>query len=142
MRRRLDGFPTSDCDRFQSDLGKPDLKLIIAEDNERMRELLKTLCSRPDDEVIECVNGVETVAAYDLHQPDCVLMDLNMPELDGFGAMKSILSRHPEARIVVVSGRPESEYGAEAREAGAAAYVNKEDLLRLPGILRSERKSM
>lgn len=107
-----------------------------------MREVLRTLCAGPDDEVIECVNGVETVAAYDLHQPDLVLMDLNMPELDGFGAMKSILVRHPEARIVVVSGRPESEYRDEVRAAGAADFVSKEDLLRLPRILRTEKKSM
>jgi CheY-like chemotaxis protein len=118
------------------------LKLLIAEDNDRMRQLLRAMCAGPDDQVIECVNGIETVAAYDLHQPDCVLMDLNMPELDGFGAMKSIKTRHPNARIVVVSELPESEYGESARQAGAADYVNKEELLRLPGILRSGNKTM
>jgi len=142
VRRRLDCFSTGDSGSVALEREMLDLKMIIAEDNDRMRQLLRVLCAGPEDEVIECVNGAETVAAYDLHQPDCVLMDLNMPELDGFGAIKSILARHPKARIVVVSELPESEYGEPARQAGATDFVHKEDLLRLPEVLRSGDKSM
>jgi len=100
-----------------------------------MRKLLKSLCARPDDEVIECRDGREAVEAHRAHQPDWTLMDLSMPGLDGLAAIEAIRAHNPSARIVVVSERPEAEYGERAREAGAMEYVSKEELLRLPQIL-------
>jgi len=111
------------------------LKLLIAEDNSPMRELLKSICAGDDDEVIECQTGWEAVRAHELHHPDWVLMDLSLPELDGIKAIEIIRAHHPHARIVVVTERPESAYGEQARQAGACEYVNKEELLRLPEIL-------
>lgn len=100
-----------------------------------MRQLIKSICAGVDDEVIECETGLEAVRAHATHQPDWVLMDLNLPELDGIKAIESIRADHPDARIVVVTERPECAYGEQARQAGACDYVSKEDLLRLPDIL-------
>jgi len=100
-----------------------------------MRELLKSICVTEDDEVIECKTGLEAIEAHERHLPDWVLMDLSLPDLDGIQAIELIRATHPDARIVVVTERPESEYGEIARQAGAWDYVNKEELLRLPDIL-------
>jgi CheY-like chemotaxis protein len=112
------------------------LKILIAEDNDKMRKLLKSLCVGPGDEVIECRDGAEAVRSHEVHRPDWVLMDLSMPGMDGLEAIQTIHAQHPQARIVVVSERPEADYGERARRAGAVDYVNKEDLLRLPTILK------
>lgn len=103
-----------------------------------MRKLIKSICAGADDEVIECATGVEAVRAHERHKPDWVLMDLNLPALDGIKAIETIRAHHPEARIVVITERPECEYGEQARQAGACDYVSKEELLRLPDILNTK----
>ena len=71
-------------------------------------------------------NGVEGVALAFRHRPDVVVMDVNMPILDGFTATQEIRKRLPEAGIVVVSAAPEHEHLAAARRAGADVYLRKD----------------
>jgi CheY-like chemotaxis protein len=63
------------------------------------------LVSECDHEVVEVVgSGFEAIQAYHRHQPDVVLMDYHMPRLNGATACRNILSRYPNANVILVTG--------------------------------------
>jgi CheY-like chemotaxis protein len=111
------------------------MKLLIVEDNQEMRELIKFVVGDLADAVAECGDGSEAVAAYAAQQPDWVLMDMEMPRVGGLAATRRLRAMWPEARIVIVTHYDDDHYRAAAHAAGACAYVTKEDLLPLRQLL-------
>jgi two-component system chemotaxis response regulator CheY len=75
--------------------------------------------------VAEASNGVGAIAEYDRVQPDIVMMDVTMPQMDGIGAAETIMQRHPKARIVMVSSVGYQENIMAARQSGARHFVQK-----------------
>ncbi len=112
------------------------MKLLIVEDNQEMRELIKSVVGDLADAVAECGDGSQAVAAYADQQPDWVLMDMEMPRVGGLAATRRLRAVWPEARIVIVTQHNDAHYRAAAHEAGACAYVTKEDLLPLRQIFQ------
>ncbi len=103
------------------------IRILIADDHGVVAEGLKHLVeAQPDMQVVSlAVDGREAVRqARDL-QPDVVLMDLSMPELNGADATRAILDRDPKCRVIVLSMYSEREYVRRALKAGAAGYVVK-----------------
>ncbi|HWD22603.1 MAG TPA: response regulator transcription factor [Burkholderiales bacterium] len=103
------------------------IRIIIADDHAVVAEGLKHLVeAQADMQVVSlAVDGREAVRqARDL-QPDVVLMDLSMPELNGADATRAILERDPKCRVIVLSMYSEREYVRRALKAGAAGYVVK-----------------
>jgi CheY-like chemotaxis protein len=113
--------------------------VLVAEDNAAMRQMLARLCREWGATVIECGNGREAVQAFAQHQPDWVLMDFAMPELDGVDATARITARYPKARIVIVSQYESDGLRQAALEAGARGFVNKEDVHQLPDLIQAIR---
>lgn len=111
------------------------MKLLIVEDNLPVRRLIKSLLADLADAITECSDGSEAQRCYAEHQPDWVLMDLMMPQVDGLAATREILASDPEARVVIVTGHESRALRREAQEAGACGYVLKENLLELREIL-------
>jgi CheY-like chemotaxis protein len=114
------------------------MKLLIVEDNAHMRRLIKGVVNNLFEAIFECSDGSEALAAYIEHEPDWVLMDIQMYALDGLSATWQITAAFPEARIVIVTEYDDPDRRQEAREAGACAYVLKENLLELRRILETE----
>jgi DNA-binding NarL/FixJ family response regulator len=103
------------------------IRILIADDHGVVAEGLKHLVEAESDmEVVALVeDGREAVQqARDL-QPDVVLMDLSMPELNGADATRAILQREPRCRVIVLSMYSQREYVRRALKAGAAGYVVK-----------------
>src|SRR5882724_3674175 len=111
------------------------MRLLIVEDNYQMRRLIKRIVGDTAEAIFECGDGSEALAAYRAHQPDWVLMDIEMKRLDGISATRQIKAAFPEARIVIVSEYDHPDWRDEARSAGAYQYVLKENLGELRGIL-------
>jgi CheY-like chemotaxis protein len=111
------------------------MKLLIVEDNQEMRELIKSIVGELADGVAECGDGSEAVAAYRAHQPDWVLMDKDMPCGGGLAATRRLRAAWPASRIVIVTHYDDDHYRAAARAAGACAYVTKDNLLPLRQLL-------
>jgi len=65
-------------------------KLLIVEDNEMNRTMLVRRLRRLGFEIVEAENGLEAVAAVHHHHPDLVLMDMNLPDLDGWTVTRSL----------------------------------------------------
>lgn len=103
------------------------IKVIIADDVAETREILeKALYFEKDIVVIgKAANGREAVQMCKQHQPDVVLMDINMPELDGIGATEAIMAQVPGTQVIIMSVQSEQEYLRRAMLAGAREYLIK-----------------
>ena len=103
------------------------VKILIADDHGVVAEGLKHLIeAQPDMQVVGTVgDGREAVRLAREAQPDVVLMDLSMPELNGADATRAILERDARCRVIVLSMYAEREYVRRALKAGASGYVVK-----------------
>jgi CheY-like chemotaxis protein len=111
------------------------MKLLIVDDSLPMRALVKSLVQDMANEIFECADGNEVLAAYSQHKPDWVLMDIEMQEMDGLTASRQLMGAFPDARIIIVTKYGDDEIRQDARAAGAIGYVLKEDLSVLKQLL-------
>ena len=111
------------------------MKILIVDDSERMRQMIRTFIADISLDIVECSDGSEALEAYRNHRPDIVLMDLKMAGMDGLAATSQILESFPKTRIVIVSQWDDAPFRDAARRAGAEAIVSKSDLLPLRSIL-------
>ena len=105
------------------------LKLLIVEDNESVRQLIKSVVAGLAGEIYECSDGADVLAAYNRHRPDFVLMDIKMGTTDGITATQRIKAADPAARIIIVTDYDQADLREAARQAGACACVAQEHLL-------------
>lgn len=103
------------------------VRILVVDDQPRARQGLKALLATwpPAQEVREAANGREALALVEESQPDLVLMDIRMPEMDGLEATRRIKARWPHVQVIVLSMY--AEYADEALAAQADAYVCKGD---------------
>jgi DNA-binding NarL/FixJ family response regulator len=106
----------------------PRIRLLVADDNEWVLEAFACLFLHyPDLEVTAVArNGKEAVALFRLHHPDITLMDLQMPEMNGVNAIKTICAAFPEAFILGMSASDFDGSHFRALLAGAAASFFKD----------------
>lgn len=104
------------------------IKLLIVDDHTVVRDGLMTMLGREKDFAVmgEARNGLEAVERVRELEPDVVLMDLRMPELDGVEAMRRIRSEDPEVKFIVLTTYDTDEYIFDAIEAGAKGYLLKD----------------
>lgn len=104
------------------------LKLLIVEDHEFTRTGLKyTLQSQIGLQVVgEAGNGLEAIASARETQPDVILMDIGMPQMDGITATQLIKEKHPEMKVIMLTSRQLSEEIFAALSSGADAYCMKD----------------
>ena len=104
------------------------IRLLIADDHPVVRAGLRTLlAAEPDMEVVgEAVDGASAVERALELEPDVVVMDLTMGEMDGLTATREIVDRLPETKVVVLTMHANEEYLRQALQAGATGYVLKE----------------
>lgn len=114
------------------------MKLMIVDDSADMRRLIRSILSDLADSVVECADGCEALQTYAAHKPDWVLMDIEMPALDGISATRRITLAFPEARILIVTEYDDADWREEAWRAGACGYVLKESLAGLRRILQGQ----
>jgi CheY-like chemotaxis protein len=112
------------------------MKILIVEDNPAMRHLIRSIVGDLA-EVFECTDGDEALPLYEQYHPDWVLMDIRMRNVSGIEATRNLVAAHREARVVIVTNFNDDRLRETAREAGACAYVLKEDLFSLRRMLRS-----
>jgi two-component system, NarL family, nitrate/nitrite response regulator NarL len=105
----------------------PPLRILVAEDDESFLEAISLLLEQDDRFVVagRARNGREAVALAEEVAPDAVVVDIEMPVLDGVEATRLLREVAPDLPIVAVSGHDYEERVLEIRQAGADDYVRK-----------------
>ena len=112
--------------------------VLVVEDFEDNRFMMRRLLEMSGYRVVEAVNGNQAVEAAASEQPDIILMDLSLPQLDGLAATRRIREQQGSRRvpIVAVSAHDSADFHAEALAAGCNEYVTKPiDFDQLVGLL-------
>ncbi len=109
---------------------EPQYRILVAEDDEDFLDTLEAVLSA--DGRFELVgrarNGRDAVRLAKRLEPDAVVMDIEMPVLDGVEATRQLAEAQPELPIIAISGHDYEERVLEIRQAGAADYVRKSRL--------------
>jgi DNA-binding NarL/FixJ family response regulator len=113
------------------------MKVLIVDDSWQIRRMIKRFIRDQVDEFVECEDGSEAFESYKKHRPDLVLMDVKMKGVDGLEATKEIKATFPDARVVIVSQWDSPALRMKAKQAGAATYITKTNLLPLRDLFES-----
>ncbi len=111
------------------------MRLMIVDDNDGMREMIRSSVCTDDDAVLECSDGSAAVDSYDRFHPDVVLMDIEMKQMDGFTAAEHIYTKDPNARIIFVSSHNTSAFRLKAKKLRSVGFVLKENLSELHSLI-------
>lgn len=104
------------------------IRLLLVDDQDLVRRGLKALLKLDADlEIVgEASNGREAIALIPSLQPDVVLMDVRMPEMDGVAATKLIGQQFPGVKVLVLTTFDDDDYVSRALQAGASGYLLKD----------------
>lgn len=107
---------------------KISIKILIVDDQRLFRQGLRSLLEQEDDmEVVgEAADGQEAFTLVQETNPDVILMDVEMPKLDGIQASRTILERYPHTHILMLSVHNEDERVISAIRSGAEGYILKD----------------
>jgi two-component system response regulator AtoC len=113
-------------------------KILIVDDEEGMRELLK-LILESEYQVAEADSGAALHLAFDHEQPDVVLLDVKLPDANGFGLLSVIKQRWPATEVIMLSGAPTdtgaASWTVEAAKGGAFGFLSKSADFSFPNVL-------
>ncbi|MBK6343341.1 MAG: response regulator transcription factor [Flavobacteriales bacterium] len=101
--------------------------LLLVDDQSMMLDGIESLLATMDEVKVlgRCTNGKDAVAQAELLRPDLVLMDVNMPGMDGIEATKRLLKVSPDSKVLILSMYGHKEFVLEVMEAGACGYLLK-----------------
>ncbi|MEJ2706717.1 MAG: response regulator transcription factor [Anaerolineales bacterium] len=106
-----------------------DIRVVLADDHAMVRTSIKRLLSRfPGIQVVgEASNGIEAIQTVTLLEPDILLLDLEMPELNGLEVLGALQASHSPVRTLVLSAYDDKQYVRELLNHGAAGYLTKDE---------------
>jgi DNA-binding NarL/FixJ family response regulator len=103
------------------------VKIIIADDHRMFRESLRRMLTieKIANILAEAANGVELLELLEHHQPEIILMDIAMPEMDGIEATKKALEKHSALKVLALSAFNDERYYFSMVEAGVKGFLLK-----------------
>ena len=101
--------------------------ILTVDDSRMMREMLLMVLRGAGFNVVQAEDGVDGLSALGVAQPDVIITDINMPNLDGYGFIEGVRSdeRFRAVPILVLSTESSAEKKARARDAGATGWIVK-----------------
>jgi len=111
------------------------MNLMIVDDNPSMRQMIREFCSPYFEQIDECSNGKEAFESFSTHIHQYVIMDINMPVMNGLDALKMISGVYPDTRIIMITEYKEKEFETEALKSGAFRFLLKDNLYELETML-------
>ncbi|HEX9893618.1 MAG TPA: type II/IV secretion system protein [Gemmatimonadales bacterium] len=112
------------------DLGEgPDGKgtVLLVEDEDQLRRVMKDLLERDGYTIVEAADGVQALEQIDRHNPDVILLDLNLPGMDGYGVLSNIRSRPTTATtpVIVLTAKGDEDNEVRVLKLGADDFLTK-----------------
>jgi DNA-binding NarL/FixJ family response regulator len=103
--------------------------LLIVDDHEGFRASARTLLELEGFEVVGFAeDGPSALSAVELLQPDVVLLDIQLPGMDGFEVVRELVARQDRSRVVLISSRDRSAYAAQLERTPVRGFLAKRDL--------------
>jgi DNA-binding NarL/FixJ family response regulator len=106
------------------------IRILLADDHTVVRDGLRALLEKhPDIAVVaEAADGRDSVRLAEEHQPDVVIMDIAMPNMNGIEATRRIVAANPKTSVVILSMHQDESYVLRSLKAGAKGYLLKDSL--------------
>ncbi len=104
------------------------IRILLADDHRMFRQGLRELLERKDGFVVvgEASTGREVLSQVATLQPDIVLLDIQMPEIDGVAVARQLAQAHPDVKVIMLTMYRQDQHLFEAIKAGARAYLLKD----------------
>jgi len=99
--------------------------ILIIDDDKLIRWSLSTVLGRAGYRVREAATGKEGLAAAECGAPDVVLLDITLPDMDGFAVLAAIHRAHPDLPVLMMTADPTAETAREALRLGARGHLDK-----------------
>lgn len=120
-------------------------RVIIADDEETIRNGLENLINSYDiglNVIKKCKDGKESIEAIEKYKPEIIIMDINMPHINGLDVIDKVKDISPYSKIIIISGYDKFEYAQKAIELGVFNYLLKPiDIVKFKDILLEAKKS-
>lgn len=106
---------------------EPKIKVVIIEDSAIITQMINDLLNENEkiEVIATCTNGIDGIQAIDTYTPDVVILDIIMPECDGFAVIEKEKEKHPNCKFIVLSSLNQDAFVTKALEAGASYYIMK-----------------
>ncbi len=103
-------------------------KIVIIDDHQLFREGVKRILDfeRSFNVVAEGDDGTEAISLVEEYNPDVVIMDINMPNVNGVEATRQLTEKHPDSKVIILSIHDDENYVTHALKTGASGYLLKE----------------
>jgi DNA-binding NtrC family response regulator len=101
-------------------------KVLVIDDEQGIRSLLDTLLSRKGYDVVLADGGRKGLQLFRRERPDVVVLDLNMPEMDGVAVLHQVRSFKPDQPVIILTGAGTPEKEQRVRALGVSEFVEKE----------------
>ncbi len=99
--------------------------VLVIDDSAFARQMIAKILTAQDNEVLEARNGQEGIEKAEQYRPDCIVLDLLMPEMDGFGVLRVLKEKGLMIPTIVLSADIQETVQAECLKLGAVAFIEK-----------------
>ncbi len=125
----VEGFEllgSEDSPKSDGGAGEP-ISVLLVDDEDQLRRVMKDLLERDGYTVVEAVDGIEALDKVDQHAPDVIVLDLNLPNLDGYGVLTKLKSKPETASIpvIVLTANRDEDNEVRVFEHGATDFLSK-----------------
>jgi len=101
------------------------ITILVVEDSYINRSMITNFLNNLQANVIEAVTGREALEVLEVNKPELILLDLMMPEMDGFELMTILNTKGIKIPVIVLTGSPKESSYKKCHELGASGYINK-----------------
>lgn len=100
-------------------------KVMVVDDEQEIVDFLGRFLDRLNVSVIKAIRSIEVIDYYHQFKPDCVFLDIQMPDKDGMTLLKELRKLDSDSKVIMITGRGEKEFQERAKRMGAVDYITK-----------------